>query len=104
MVAHQRDLGPRDQGRQPGHELHGRHDPMGAPLARHLEQVRDPPVAQHLDPIEREGRPRAVADEALAPEIVVGREAHGAMDVEPVTRRREATLAALEVCVRLILQ
>jgi len=62
----------------------------GASLARHLQQVRDPPIAQHLDPIERERRPRKGAHQALATFIVVGREAHGAMDVEPVAGRRQA--------------
>jgi RNA polymerase sigma factor (sigma-70 family) len=75
---------------------------MGVPLARHLQQVGDPPIAQHLDSIERERRTSAIADEALATSIVVGREAHGAMDVEPVARRREAPFTPLEICVRVV--
>jgi hypothetical protein len=39
---------------------------MGAPLPRDLQQVRDPPVAQHLDPIERERRRDAVQRRILA--------------------------------------
>jgi hypothetical protein len=70
---------------------------MGAPLPRDLEQIRDPPLAQHLDPIERERRPRAGTHETLATDIVVGREAHGTVNIEPVARRREAPLAPLEV-------
>jgi hypothetical protein len=72
---------------------------MGAPLARDLEQVRDPPIAQHLEASERERRPRAVAREALAAEIIVGYNADRSMNIEPVARRREAPLAALKVCV-----
>ena len=71
MVANHRDVGRRHQGREPGHELHGRHHAMGASPTRRLDPVGDAPVVQHLDSIERERRPRAVAHEPLAPDFFV---------------------------------
>jgi hypothetical protein len=60
-------------------------------LRRHrdLQPVGDAAVAQHLDPVERERGPGAVADEALASLDIAGREAHSAMHIEPVARRRK---------------
>jgi len=52
-------------------------------------------VQELLDAIEREGRPRGVADEALAALVVVRRDANGARKVEAVERGREARLLAL---------
>jgi hypothetical protein len=68
---------------------------MSGSSARRLHQVRDVPVLQFLDALEREGRTRAIADEALAAFVVVGREAHRAVHVEAVARRGEALLSAL---------
>ena len=59
-------------------------------LVRRLELVGDAAIPQHREPIEREGRPRAVTHEPLSPLVVLGEDAHGTVDVEAVDRRREA--------------
>ena len=97
MVAHEGDLRWGQEGGQPGHEFHRRHHAVGAPAAGDLHPVGNLAIAQHLDPIERERGPRTVADEALAPLDIVAREAHRAVDVEPVAHRREAQLAPVEI-------
>ena len=67
VVAHEGDLRWGQEGGEPGHEFHRRHHAVGAPPAGDLHAVGDSAVAQHLDPVERERGPRAVAHEALAP-------------------------------------
>ncbi|XYH99429.1 hypothetical protein ACMHYB_06550 [Sorangium sp. So ce1128] len=49
-------------------------------------------------------RARAVSDEPLAALIVARRDAHGAVYVEPVARRREAALLALEIRVGVVFE
>ena len=68
---------------------------MGAPFTRDLEQIRNPPIAHHRESLERERWSSAVAHEALATEIVVGREAHGTVNIEPIARCR--AVAAREI-------
>ncbi len=87
MVAYVRDPGGRHQRSKPGHEFHGRHDPVGTPAAHRLDAVADAPVLQHLDTIEREGGPGAVAHEPLSPLVVAGGDADRAVDVEAVAAR-----------------
>ena len=70
--------------------------PSTPPLARRLHQVGDAAVPQHLDPIERDGRPRKGAHEPLATDIGAGRDTHRAVDVEAVALRREGSLSPIE--------
>ena len=96
MVSHKRDLRRRNQSREPGHELHWTHDAVSASPPRCLHQVRYTPIGQELDSIECEGRAGAVPHEPLAPLNIIRCDAHRAMHVEPVARRGEASLPALE--------
>jgi hypothetical protein len=59
---------------------------VGAALARDLQQIRNAAVGQALDALERKRRARAVAHEPLAPLVVLGRDAHGAVHVEALER------------------
>src|SRR5215813_12643217 len=77
---------------------------MGASSPRSLQQVRAPAVPQHLDPIEPERRAGTVPREPLAPLIVIDRDAHGAVHVEPVARRRGASLASFQVSVMVLFE
>jgi hypothetical protein len=90
------------QNRQPAQEFHRRHHAMGAASARRLQQVRDAAVLQLLDALEREGRPRAIADESLSALVIAGGDAHCAVNVEAVVRRRKAPLLAVQVVVRAV--
>jgi hypothetical protein len=102
MVTHVGDSSGRHQRGKPGHEFHGRHDPVGAAAAHRLDPVADAPVPQHLDAIEREGRPGAVAHESLSPLVVAGGDADCTVDVEAVAARREAALLPVEVGVSIV--
>jgi hypothetical protein len=54
--------------------------------ARLLDAVRDAAVGEHREPLEREGRARAVAHEPFARAVVVGADGDGdgGVQVEPV--------------------
>jgi hypothetical protein len=65
---------------------------VGRPFAGVLDRVGDAAVGQHREPLEREGRPRAVADQLLARDVVVSADADGGVEVEAVEQRRLAVL------------
>ena len=72
---------------------------MGAAWARRLHSITDSAVHQLLDAVDGEGRAGAVLDEAFTAFVVVGRDAHAAVDVEAVARRGEAAGLLVEALV-----
>jgi hypothetical protein len=99
--------GEHDGGRGQERDLEGRRRAApGALVEERGARLAEEPGSLFLTPARSlAGRAcRTGPDGTLATEIVVGGEAHGAMDVEPAFRCREAALAALEVCVRLIVR
>jgi hypothetical protein len=99
VVADEREVRRRYEDRETAQEFHRRHHAMGLASARRLVAVRDAPILHQLDAFEGEGRARTGADEALAPRVVAGLDAHRAVDVEAVVRRREARRLAVQVFV-----
>jgi hypothetical protein len=73
------------QGRKPGEQLErGHHARLRASVAQLLDAVRDAPSRKQPQPAEREGRARAIAQEAFAPEIVVSFDGYARLEVETV--------------------
>ena len=63
---------------------------MGSLAARVLHAIGDVPIGRDRKPIEREGRPRAIAEKPLAAFVVVGSDADGGVYVEALVPRGEA--------------
>jgi hypothetical protein len=93
----------RHEDRQAGQELHRRHHPVGLASARRLQVIRHAPILHPLDALEREGRARAISDEAFPSLVVASFDAHRAVHVEAVARRRKAWLIAVQVLVGALL-
>lgn len=68
-----------DQRRKARHELGRRHD---AGLLAILDAVTDPAVVEHREPIEREGRARAVAEQSFTRGGQPARHADASMEIE----------------------
>ena len=65
-------------------EFHGFHHPtLRASTADLLDEVRDVAVFEKPQLGKRERRPRSVATQSLAPDVVMRRDRHGRVKVEP---------------------
>ena len=83
--AHQREARRRNEGGDAGQTLHGRHDEVGRPILPGLAQeVRDAAVFEDREALEAEGRPCAVAAEALEPLAIAGLHDDASVDIEAV--------------------
>jgi hypothetical protein len=69
---------------------------MGTPAARDFQAVRNAPIGEHFDAIERERGACAIAHEPLAARVVTRCDAHRAVHIEAVACGGEAPL--LSVC------
>jgi len=86
---HERIARRRHQGGQAREEFERRHDPvLGAAVALRLDAVRDTPVGQAPQTVERERRSRAVTTQALAPDVVVGGNRNTRVQVEAIVLDR----------------
>ena len=103
VVDHERISRRRYQRREPRQQLDRRHHAVGAAAPSVLDAVGNAAVGQQAEAIEGEARPRAVADEALAPFVVVSFDPHRRLDVEPVELRGERpVLLPLEAGVAIV--
>ena len=91
VIPNERIARRRNECGEPREKLDRCHDPMRAAWARRLHAIRNPPVGEHAQPIEREARPGAVTHEELTGFIAAGVDAHPCVKVEASVLRAEAT-------------
>jgi len=104
VVAHGRNPGRWNERSKPGHEIHRRHDAVGASFAWNLQLIRYPTVCEHKDATLRERRACAIPHEPLAALVVTRRDAHRAVHIEAVACRGEAPLPAFKVRVGIVVR
>jgi hypothetical protein len=87
MIPNQGIPGRRHERAQPREKFYRRHDAVGASLAWLLEEVGDSAVGQDRDALERKRRAGAITQQPFATFVVLGFDAHGAVNVEAIARR-----------------
>jgi len=84
VIAKERVARRRDERGDAREQLHRGEDSVGRRLARLLDAIGDAAVGEDAEALEREGRSRTIAGEALAADVVVGADSDGGVQVESV--------------------
>jgi hypothetical protein len=85
----------RNQGGETSEELGAGHDAMGAVVLPVLGAVAVAAVGQGREALEHDGRPSAIADETLAPQVIALCDPDPGVEVEAVVCANVASVGAL---------